>query len=142
MDLSAAEVGYFVTQVANSAASFGVAKEDLTVVGNAINGLFGMRCSAPATVVPAQGAQLQAICIDDTCPLAPNATCGAYGNAVEPSVAVESLVPSMTASGTPGGPSATGTAPAPGQPTTGGAEVRGWSVGAVGVAAGVVVLLL
>ena len=123
MDLSAAEVGYFITQVADSAASFGVAKADLTVVGNALNGLFGMRCSAPATAVKAQGPQLQAICIDSTCPLAPNATCSAYQNATEPSVAVSSLVPSATSSSTPGSTSA----PA----TTGGAASFGFSLGAV-----------
>jgi hypothetical protein len=137
MDLSAAEVGYFTTQVANSAASFGVAKDDLTVVGNALNSLFGMRCSAPTTVVPSQGPALQAICIDSTCTMPPNATCSAYGNATEPSVAVSSLVPSMTSTGT-GGASSTGT-PSP-APTTGGAAVYGLSMGAV--AAGVAAMLL
>ena len=140
MDLSAAEVGYFITQVANSAASFGVTKDDLTIVGNALNSLFGMRCSAATTVVPAQGPQLQAICIDPTCPLAANATCSAYGNAVEPSVAVSSLVPTMTATGvsSSGSSSVTGT-PSP-VPTTGGAGVYGLSMAAV--AAGFAALLL
>jgi hypothetical protein len=130
MDLSAAEVGYFITQVANSAASFGVAKDDLTIVGNALSSFFGVRCSAPVTVVKAQGPQLQAICIDSTCPLAPNATCSAYGNATEPSVAVSSLVPSTTATQS-GGASSTGT-PTP-APTTGGAATYGFSMAAVAV---------
>jgi hypothetical protein len=43
MDLSYAEVGYFISQVADSAASFGVAKDDLTVVGNALTSLFDVR---------------------------------------------------------------------------------------------------
>jgi hypothetical protein len=123
MDLSAAEVGYFITQVANSAASFGVAKDDLTIVGNALSSFFGVRCSAPVTVVKAQG-------IDSTCPLAPNATCSAYGNATEPSVAVSSLVPSTTATKS-GGASSTGT-PTP-APTTGGAATYGFSMAAVAV---------
>ena len=96
MNHSAAEVGFFITQVANSAAFFGVAKDDLTVVGNALNSLFGMRCSAPTTVVPSQGPTLQAICIYPTRPMVPNANCSAYGNATEPSVAVSILVPGMT----------------------------------------------
>ena len=130
MDLSAAEVGYFITQVANSAASFGVAKDDLTIVGNALSSFFGVRCSAPVTVVKAQGPQLQAICIDSTCPFAPNATCSAYGNATEPSVAVSSLFPSATATES-GGASSTGT-PTP-APTTGGAATYGFSMAAVAV---------
>lgn len=134
MDLSAAEVGYFITQVANSAASFGVAKDDLTVVGNALNSFFGVRCAAPVTVVKSQGPQLQAICIDSTCPLAPNATCSAYGNATRPSVAISSLVPSATATASAtqsGSASSTGT-PTP-APTTGGAATYGFSMAAVAV---------
>jgi hypothetical protein len=91
MDLSAAEVGYFITQVALSAASFGVAEADLTVVGTALNTLFNEECS-PATVVqPSQPAALQAICIGDGCVQATvNATCGAYSKAVEPATASSS----------------------------------------------------
>lgn len=104
MDLSAAELGYFINQVAMSAASFGVAADDLTVVGTALYSLFGMKNSAPAVVVPAQGPQLQAICIGDGCPMAKNATTSGYDAAVEPSTAVSSLVPSSmspTGSATP-----------------------------------------
>lgn len=97
MDLSAAEFGYFVNQVAMSAASFGVATADLTIVGNALYSTFGMMMSAPAIVVPAQGAQLQAICIGDGCPEAKNATTSGYAAAVEPSTAISSLVPTSTA---------------------------------------------
>jgi hypothetical protein len=84
MDLSYAEVGWFIQQVALSAASFGVAKADLTVVGDALTSLFDVRCAAPVTVIPAQGPQLQSICIDSTCPLAANATCSSYAAAMEP----------------------------------------------------------
>lgn len=131
MDLSYAEVGYFITQVANSAASFGVAKDDLTVVGNALTSLFDMRCSPETTVVPAQGPQLQAICIDDTCPLAANSTCSAYASAVKPSIAVSSLVPTATMSGSM---SATGSStPTPSSPTTGAGATYGFSMAAVAV---------
>ncbi|KAI0137462.1 hypothetical protein BJ170DRAFT_62405 [Xylariales sp. AK1849] len=78
MDLNPYELGYFIEQVALSAASFGVAEADLTAVGMALNSLFGYRCAPPATAIVAQGPQLQAICIDGSCPVSPNATCGSY----------------------------------------------------------------
>jgi hypothetical protein len=98
MDLSAAEVGYFITQVAMSAASFGVAQADLTIVGTALESIFDVRCGPPTTVIPAQGAQLNSICIDDTCPLAVNATCSSYNATMEPAV-VNSSSSSPTATG-------------------------------------------
>lgn len=98
MDLSSAEVGYFIQQVALSAKSFGVADADLTVVGDALGSLFDYKCAAPVEVIPGQGAQLQAICVGADCPLAMNATCDAYNSTlVMPSTAVSSLVPSTTA---------------------------------------------
>lgn len=106
MDLSAAEVGYFITQVALAGASFGVAADDLTGVGKALNGLFGYKCSPPAVVVPAQGAQLQAICIGDGCPTAPMPTCAAYGAAVM----MPSVVPSNASATATGMASGTGAA--------------------------------
>ncbi|KAH8587464.1 hypothetical protein B0O99DRAFT_461123, partial [Bisporella sp. PMI_857] len=105
MALSSAEVGYFITQVALSAASFGVADSDLMVVGKALNSLFGEACSPETVVIASQPAALQAICIGENCPIAQNATCSAYGTAavVKPSTAVASLVPTST-------PAVTGTA--------------------------------
>jgi len=114
MDISAAEFGYFVTQVAMSAASFGVAASDLAIVGDALGSAFGHKCSPKTTIIPAQGAQLQAICIGNRCATSPNATCSAYSAAVEPSTAVSSLIPSTTASvtgtATPSSAKTTGTA--------------------------------
>lgn len=78
MDLSYAQVGYFITQVALSAASFGVAESDLTIVGNALGSIFDVKCAPPTIVIPAQGAQLQSICTGDGCPLAANASCSLY----------------------------------------------------------------
>jgi hypothetical protein len=98
MDLSYAEVGYFITQVALSAASFGVAKSDLEIVGTALGSIFDVRCAPPTIVIPAQGPQLQSICIDSTCPLAVNASCDLYQNNItEPASATMS---SMIATGT------------------------------------------
>ncbi|KAK4954779.1 hypothetical protein LTR66_013491 [Elasticomyces elasticus] len=78
MDLDPTDLGYFIAQVALAAASFGVADTDVAAVGAALQSLFGYRCAPPTTVIAAQGAQLQSVCEDDTCPLAPNATCAAY----------------------------------------------------------------
>ncbi|KAI4593750.1 hypothetical protein KJ359_009030 [Pestalotiopsis sp. 9143b] len=78
MDLNPYEMGYFIEQVAMAAASFGVAEDDLTAVGMALNELFNYRCAPPTTVIPSQGAQLQSICIDGACPVAENSTCSSY----------------------------------------------------------------
>ncbi|KAK3314341.1 hypothetical protein B0H66DRAFT_483636 [Apodospora peruviana] len=90
MDLGPEEVGYFVQQVALAAASFGVAKDDITAVGVALNSLFGIRCAPPTTVIPTQGPHLQSICVAEDCPLSPNSTCGKY----------ESVFPPMSATST------------------------------------------
>merc|ERR1712093_354525 len=84
MDLSAAEVGYFIEQVALAASSFGVSQDDIATVGKALNTIFNVRCAPPTTVIPAQGAQLQSICQDETCPLAPEPTCAAYPPTMKP----------------------------------------------------------
>ena len=57
----------------------------------ALTSLFDYRCAPPKAAVPAQGPQLQSICIADTCPISPNATCNSYGSAVEPGVANATL---------------------------------------------------
>ncbi|TVY16688.1 hypothetical protein LARI1_G008031 [Lachnellula arida] len=99
MDLSAAEVGYFIQQVALSAASFGVATDDLTAVGKALTSTFDVKCAPATTVIKAQGPQLQSICIDSTCPLAVNSTCDMYnGTIVKPTVANATLAGNTTAS--------------------------------------------
>lgn len=106
MDLSYAEVTYFISQVAASASSFGVAEDDLTGVGTALNSLFNVRMAAPVTVIEAQGPQLQSICDDETCPLAANSTTEGYMNVTEPVAANSSnMETSSSATGT-----ATGTA--------------------------------
>ncbi|KAH7370689.1 hypothetical protein BKA65DRAFT_471880 [Rhexocercosporidium sp. MPI-PUGE-AT-0058] len=136
MDLSNAEVTYFISQVAASALSFGVSAEDLTPIGTALMNLFGYRCSAPATVVPSQGAQAQSVCSAEDCPVAPMGNCAGITN-MEPSVAVSSLVPSATASATgTGSMTPTGTSPI----VTGAAGAIGMSFAAV--AGGLVALVL
>lgn len=128
MDLSNAEVGYFISQVAASAASFGVAMDDLTAVGTALNSLFGHRCAPPTVVIPSQGAQLQSICVDDTCPLAPNATCSSYNATMEPAVV------NTTSSGS--GSNATSTMGSSGTQPSGMSSATGSSPTTVSAAAG------
>lgn len=102
MDLNPYEMAYFIEQVAMAAASFGVAEDDLTAVGTALNSLFNVRCAPPTTVIPAQGAQLQSICIDGSCPLSPNDTCASYDPVVIPT--------NTTANTTAAAPGSLGTA--------------------------------
>lgn len=119
MDLSYPEVSYFIQQVALSAQSFGVASSDLAVAGTALNSLFNVKMAAPVAVIPAQGAQLQSICDDDSCPLAPNSTTVGYQNVTKPVAAnsSNSADPSSTTS-TGSSSSATSTSSGSGSKTS------------------------
>ncbi|KAK3361676.1 hypothetical protein B0T24DRAFT_585432 [Lasiosphaeria ovina] len=147
MALDAAEVGYFIEQVALAAASFGVAESDLMAVGAALSGLFARRCSPPTEVVPPQGPALQAICIQSDCLLADGAMCGLYDAVVEPANATataggttsSSSATATTTGGMTGtGTGTTGTAAAP--TATAGAASVGWSL--MAVAGGFVALMI
>ncbi len=100
MGLDPYEIGYFITQVGLSAASFGVAQSDITDVASALFSLFSYKCEPPVTVVPAQGPVLDSICVDVTCPAAPNAMCGLYdnmnGTSPSPATASSCLTGTMT----------------------------------------------
>jgi len=120
MDLSYAQVGYFIQQVAYSAASFGVAASDLQIVGNALGALFDFRCSPATIVIPSQPAGLQSICTDPTtCVLATNATCASYTNVTMPSAV------------SPSGSTASPTTSSPAATSKGAGAVYGVSVAAV-----------
>ncbi|GAP83484.1 hypothetical protein SAMD00023353_0201500 [Rosellinia necatrix] len=153
MALDENEIGYFITQVGLTAASFGVADSDVQAVGKALNSLFGSRCAPPTAVIPAQGEQLQAICIEDTCPVADKATCDKYEAVVEPSTASSSGSMTATPTGSSSSaPTPTGSDSATPTPTdgmgsspsssatpipTGGAATNGFGLAAVvgGIAA-------
>lgn len=136
MDLGKPELDYFISQVGAAAASFGVAKDDITAVADALNSIFNVRCGPPTTAVKANGDQLQSICIADNCMEAKNPMCDKYEKAVMPSAASSGMASgtgSMTMSPT-GSSTGTGTmAPVP----TGAAAANGLSLAAaaVGVAA-------
>jgi hypothetical protein len=132
MDLSAAEVGYFIEQVALAATSFGVTMDDVAVVGKALNTIFNVRCAPPTTVIPAQGAQLQSICEDETCPLAPMATCAAYPPTMKP------LKANSTMSGSPTNGTAMPTTSKPADYTGAAAKVGAGAAGLLAVAAMVI----
>ncbi|KAI0537885.1 hypothetical protein GGR58DRAFT_526945 [Xylaria digitata] len=161
MALDPNEVGYFITQVGLAASSFGVADSDVQAVGAALISLFGYRCAPLTTVIESQGPQLQAICIDDACPLAEEGTCDSYDPVVEPSSTPSSgstsIIPTASySSGYPwttptpvGTKSATstgslemgsGTLSSPTTIPTAGASTNGLGLGAV--AGGVAALLL
>lgn len=132
MDLSIYEVSYFVQQVGLSAASFGVATDDVEYVGKALMNLFGYKCAPPMTVIPAQGAQLQSICTGKDCPIAANSTCASYQNVSMPAVN-SSVSTGSSSSNTTMSTSATAT---PAQQTTNAGSVVGveMALAAVGVA--------
>lgn len=141
MALDQYQVGYFIEQVGLAAASFGVAKDDVTAVGKALTQLFDYRCAPNTTVVPEQGPNLQSICTADTCPLAMNATCSAYEPVMEPFAANVTLAmgegrnQSMNGTGSGSGTgSSTGSTP-PMQTKNAAAQNFGSVVAVVGAAA-------
>jgi hypothetical protein len=135
MDLDYYQVTYFVQQVGLAAASFGVAKDDITTVATALNSIFNVRCAPATTVIKAQGSELQSVCIDPkTCPMAMDGVCSKYDTPVEPKNATES---ESTMTGTmTSGSTMTGTMEAT-STSTGGAVANGlsWAAIAVGFAA-------
>jgi hypothetical protein len=134
MDLSKAEMDYFITQVGLSAASFGVADADVTAVGESLNKLFNVRCAPATEVIKGQGKQLQSICInEETCPLAEDAVCSKYDKATEPEMAGNSTTTmsgTMEPTGTTMEPTGSSTE-APGTVETGAAAAKGLSVAAL-----------
>lgn len=91
MVLDPYQMGYFIEQVGLSAASFGVAKSDITAVAHALESLFDYRCAPKTTVIPANGPQYQSICTAKNCPLAVNSTCAAQPAQLQPLVANKTL---------------------------------------------------
>ena len=79
MDLDPNEVGYFISQVGAAAASFGVSSADIQTVAGTLSSVFNVRC-APAVALVNNDAEYQSICVDKSCPLAPNAVCWKYPN--------------------------------------------------------------
>ncbi|KAI9894480.1 MAG: hypothetical protein M1814_003238 [Vezdaea aestivalis] len=77
MGLGPDELQYFIEQVGLAAVSLGVTVEDATAVGKTLAGAFNVRCAPPVALIPYQGAQLQAMCSKDSCPLAMNSVCPA-----------------------------------------------------------------
>lgn len=158
MRLNPYEMGYFITQVGLSAASFGVTKEDVTQVGEALSKLFNHRCSPPTTIVKAQGEKLQSICTDPTCPLAENAMCGLYdekimdpANATSSSAASSASTSASSSTSKPTDHSTTTTASttttgasASPSPTTGAAAMLGTGIGVtlMGVGLGIAMFIV
>lgn len=91
MVLDPYQLGYFITQVGLSAASFGVADSDISTVATALESLFAYRCAPKVTAIQAQGPQYQSVCTDETCPLAENSTCADQPNIAQPLVANSTL---------------------------------------------------
>jgi len=88
MVLDPYQLGYFITQVGLSAASFGVAESDISAVAMVLGSQFAYRCGPKMTAIEAQGPQYQSVCTDETCPLAANSTCADQPNIAQPLVAM------------------------------------------------------
>jgi len=140
MVLDPNELAYFITQVGLSASSFGASQSDVTAVGTALITAFDNRCGPATTIIPSQGAQLQSICTDPSCPLAANSSCTNQAVIAAPN--------STTGTSTSGGSSpsgtATGTSPSAGTTSQAASAVRD-AVSAAGllgaIGAGVFALL-
>lgn len=115
MALDYNEMSYFNQQVGLAAASFGVADEDVAEVGTALDKLFSYRCSAPTTVIPEHGPQLQSMCTSEDCPLAENATCALYEN---DGVGMEPKNATMPTTNTTSGSSGNSSMPSPMTPSS------------------------
>lgn len=125
MGLSNDEVQYFIQQVGLAALSFGVTQDDATAVGKALTDAFGYRCAPPASIPASAPAELQAICIEDDCPIAPtNATCSSYAPVVEPAAASASAPSNGTST------NSTSSTPASGAPTASGSMSASYTGGA------------
>lgn len=139
MVLDPYELGYFITQVGLSAASFGVAESDISAVAMALESLFDYRCAPKMTAIEAQGPQYQSICTDETCPLAANSTCAEQPNIAQPLVANSTLAmgegrnasstsagasssTSMPSGSSTGSPSGTSSGTVPAQTTSAGTQ--------------------
>lgn len=91
MVLGPYQMGYFITQVGLSAASFGVAPSDIKAAAGALEKLFDSRCAPKTTVIPKQGAYFQSICTAKNCPLFMNGTCAHQPALPQPIAANASL---------------------------------------------------
>ena len=135
MDLDEHEVGYFITQVGLAAASFGVTTEDATAVGTTLGKIFGVRCAPATVVIPSQEAQLQSICVANTCPLSPGDTCAAYQPTFEPAVANSTLVGNTTTTSSSKSAGAPTVSPTSTSASSGAASFMGVSISVVLAAA-------
>lgn len=85
MNLTAAQLGYFIAQVALAAESLGVASSDVDAVGVALATTFTELCLAPSVIVPGIPAAFQqpTMCNDVSCSKAMSDSCNAYPNPME-----------------------------------------------------------
>ena len=97
MNLGTAQNGYFITQVALAAKSFGVADEDIKLVGTALTNLFEQRCSKPMSLKMPLPKLPQAICVADDCKLAQDPQCPSTSSTMMmPTMSSTMMMPSST----------------------------------------------
>ncbi|KUJ18985.1 uncharacterized protein LY89DRAFT_581946 [Mollisia scopiformis] len=90
MDLNQTDIGYFIDQLALSAAHFGFSQQDSSSLSTQLNAKYNVRCSPPV------GTQLYSLCQDETCPLDPSPDCAAYVDLGPSGVVSSGPAPSST----------------------------------------------
>ncbi|EWC44248.1 hypothetical protein DRE_01074 [Drechslerella stenobrocha 248] len=80
MNLKPLQLGYFIQQVLLSTEALGFEPGDTQAFGSQLNNTFGRRCSPRQAVLPDTKPDLQAMCVDISCPLAEEPICRAYNN--------------------------------------------------------------
>ncbi|EPS44786.1 hypothetical protein H072_1215 [Dactylellina haptotyla CBS 200.50] len=100
MGIGPVQLGYFIQEFGQAAASLGVAEGDVITIISTLNSTFGQRCAPPIVVLPDAEPDLQAICLNTPCPVALNPICDSYnhigGFAYDPETAAQTGGPQAT----------------------------------------------
>lgn len=137
MNLNQTDVGHFIDQIVQATLYFGFSQQDSNQLSTDLNSKYNVRCSPPQP----GSTQLYSLCQDDSCPLAPNPDCAAYGNNLGPSGIISSAATvSATASTSPSTPitSATSSTTIPASSQTSQSSSSSPAIGA-GAIAGIVI---
>ncbi|KAF3909006.1 hypothetical protein ABW21_db0202118 [Orbilia brochopaga] len=80
MNLGPSQLGYFIQEISLAAAAVGFEDNDIQGFASNLNETFSQRCAPRKAVLPDSEPDLQALCIDVSCPLALGGICPAYNN--------------------------------------------------------------
>ncbi|KAF3916126.1 hypothetical protein AA313_de0202281 [Arthrobotrys entomopaga] len=80
MGIGPTQLGYFIQEFGLAAASLGFNETEVRYLTSNLNSTFGQRCAPPTAVLPNTEPDLQAICLDNPCPVAVHPVCDSYGH--------------------------------------------------------------